>query len=143
MGEADPIDVVRRVVAADNGRDGPGYRALLWDDYRAEVNGAEAATSGDAEAAALARYWQGFPDGRIVEEQILADGNAVTLRYRLVGTNDGDVEGSPATGRKVDVSGCTILEVEAGKVRRVYRYLNVMSMLEQLGQLPGAGASES
>jgi steroid delta-isomerase-like uncharacterized protein len=139
MALTDPIEVVRSVVAADNGRDSAGYRALLWDDYRAEVHGKVTATSGDEEAAHLARYWQGFSDGRVVEEQILADGPRVTYRYRLQGTHDGEVDGQPASGRGVDVAGCTILEVEDGRVRRTYRYVDVLGMLEQLGQMPGSG----
>ena len=140
MTESEAIDVARRVVACDNGRDLDGYRALLWDDYRAEVNGTLAATTGDAEADSLARYWKGFSDGRVMEEQVVASGSVVTMRYRLVGTNDGELDGRPATGRKVELSGCTIFEMESGRVRRVFRYLDVLTMLGQLGMLPGEGA---
>ena len=137
MTESEAIEVARRVVACDNARDLEGYRALLWDDYHAEVNGAEAATTGDAEAESLARYWRGFSDGFAAEEQVVASGNVVTMRYRLVGTNDGELDGRPATGRKIDVAGCTIFEVEDGRVRRVFRYLDVFTWLGQLGMLPG------
>lgn len=136
---ADPIEVVRRVVAADNARDSKAYRALLSDDYHAEVHGEVTVTSGDAEAAGLARYWEGFPDGRVVEEAIFAAGPVVTLRYRLVGTNTGALEGRPATGRRVDVAGCTLLEVQQGRVRRTWRYLDTSGFLEQLGLQPSAG----
>jgi len=135
--QSEAIEVARRVVACDNARDLEGYRALLWDDYHAEVNGAEAATTGDAEAESLARYWRGFSDGFAAEEQVVASGNVVTMRYRLVGTNDGEMDGRPATGRKIDVAGCTIFEVEDGRVRRVFRYLDVFTWLSQLGMLPG------
>ena len=33
MADADPIEVVLRVVACDNGRDAAGYRGLLHADY--------------------------------------------------------------------------------------------------------------
>ena len=140
MTENESIRLARRVVECDNGRDLEGYRALLWDDYHAEVNGAEAATTGDAEAESLASYWKGFSDGQANVEQVVASGNVVTMRYRLVGTNDGEMNGRPATGRKVDLAGCTIFEMEDGRVRRVFRYLDVLTMLGQLGMLP-AGES--
>ncbi len=140
MTESEAIDVARRVVACDNARDLDGYRALLWDDYRAEVNGVEAATTADAEAESLASYWKGFSDGRITVEQVVASGSVVTMRYRLVGTNDGEMNGRPATGRKVELSGCTIFEIESGRVRRVFRYLDTLTMISQLGMLPGEGA---
>ncbi|MCP4904502.1 MAG: ester cyclase [bacterium] len=136
MTEDEAIEVARGIVACDNARDLEGYRALLWDDYHAEVNGAEGVTSGDAEADSLARYWRGFSDGYAAEELVVASGNIVTMRYRLTGTNDGEMEGRPATGRKIDVAGCTIFEVEEGRVRRVFRYLDVFTWLGQLGMLP-------
>jgi steroid delta-isomerase-like uncharacterized protein len=127
------LEVVRRVVGADNGRDLAAYRALLHDDYTAVVNGAVSHRGGDAEAHTLARYWEAFPDGRIEEEQAIAQGGAVVLRYRLCGTQTGPFNGRPPTGRRVDVAGCTILEVDAGRVRRVYRYLDTLTLLRQLG----------
>ncbi len=141
MSEA-PIDVVRRVVAADNARDAAAYRALLWDDYCAEVHGALSVSSGDAEAAGLARYWEGFPDGRVVEQAIFAAGEVVALRYRLVGTNTGALQGRPATGRRVDVAGCTLLEVVAGRVKRTWRYLDSLAFLQQLGWLGASSEPE-
>jgi predicted ester cyclase len=137
---SDPIEVVRRVVANDNARNRAGYRALLWDDYRAEVHGVVTVTSGDAEAEGLAHYWAGFPDGRVVEEAIHAAGNVVTLRYRLVGTNSGALAGRPATGRRVDVAGCTLLEVIDGRVKRTWRYLDTQGFAQQLGLAPAGVA---
>ncbi|MCE2392038.1 MAG: nuclear transport factor 2 family protein [Proteobacteria bacterium] len=113
----DPIEVVRQVVAADNGRDIAAYRRLLHDDYTAEVNGTVTHATGDLEAEALQRYWQAIPDGRIAEKQIREDRGTVTLRYRLQGT-------PPGGGAPLDLAGCTILEVEQGRVRRVYRYID-------------------
>lgn len=134
------IRCVRAVVAADNGRDRDAYRALLKDEYKAEVHGRTAATSADEEAADLERYWGGFSDGRILEDAITASGGSVTLRYRLVGTNDGVMGGRPATGRKVEISGCTILEVEDGRVARTFRYVDSLGMMLQLGILPDPAA---
>lgn len=139
---SDPIEVVRRVVAADNARDSRAYRALLSDDYRAEVHGQPSVSSGDAEAAGLARYWEGFPDGRVVEEAIHLAGDVVTLRYRLVGTNSGALEGRPATGRRVDVAGCTLLEVVGGRVKRTWRYLDSLGFMRQLGLLPSESTAK-
>ena len=45
--EDQALACVQRVLDADNGRDGAAYRALLHDDYHAEVNGAPAATNAD------------------------------------------------------------------------------------------------
>lgn len=134
--EDQALACVHRVLDADNGRDAQAYRALLYDDYHAEVNGAPAATNADAEVADLASTWSGFSDGRTELVEMWATGNKVTLRYRFVGTNDRPWRGQPASHRKVDVSACTILEVVDGKVKRVWRYIDTMRFLSQLGWLP-------
>ena len=142
MVERDPsaedaaLACVRRVVEVDNARDAAGYRALLHDDYRAEVNGNVAATNADDEVASLEATWAGFSDGRTEPVEMWASGGRVTLRYRLVGTNDGPLRGQPPSGRKVDVEACTILDVEAGRVKRVWRYIDVLTLLGQLGRTP-------
>ena len=132
-----PIEVVRAVLAADNGRDIEAYRALLWDDYTARVHGEVTATSAEAECSDLERNWRTFSDVRVVETDIWDADGAVTLLYRMQGTNDGELNGAPATGRKVDLAGCTILEVEGERVRRTHRYVDVLGMMRQLGLIPG------
>ena len=64
----------------------------------------------------------------------------MTFRYRLTGTNDGDLAGRLATGRAVEIHGCTIMEVEDGRVRRTHRYVDRLGMLLQLGVLGGSEA---
>ena len=59
------------------------------------------------------------------------------LQRAPVGTNDRPWRGQPASHRRVELSACTILEVIDGKVKRVWRYLDTMSFLSQLGWLPG------
>lgn len=131
--ESEALDVAQRVLDADNGRDAARYRSLLHDDYRAEVNGATGATNAEAEVAALESTWAGFSDGRTELIEMWASGNKVTLRYRLVGTQDRPWRGSPPSNRKIDVAGCTILEVIDAKVKRVWRYFDVLGFMGQLG----------
>ena len=138
MSEAkDPIAVVRRVVACDNGRDAAGYRALLHDDYQSFVHGSPSTKGVDEEVAALEQWWHAASDVHLEPLAFLESEGVVTLRYTLEGTNDGDLFGRPATGRPFKVENCTLLEVVDGRVRRAWRFSDTLGLMTQLGLAPG------
>ena len=58
------------------------------------------------------------------------------------GTDTGGVAGTP-TGKRFEVRGATIFELEDGKARRNTDYYNASTVLEQLGRLPAAGTPTS
>ena len=60
----------------------------------------------------------------------------VTLRYTLTGTNDGDLFGIPASGKRFHVENCTLLRVIDGKVKNAYRYSDTLGLMTQLGAIP-------
>lgn len=136
--ESRAIHTVRRVIECDNGRDGPGYRALLHDDYRSYVHGKLSTDGADAEVAALAAWWKAAPDVHLEPVELVASGGLVTLRYTLEGTHDGELAGRPPTGRRFHIENCTLLRVEAGRVRRAWRYSDTLGLMGQLGLAPEA-----
>jgi len=129
----DSIEVVKRVVACDNGRDGPGYRAILHDDYRAYVHGQEHTVGADAEVAALEGWWKAAPDVHLEILEMTESGGLVTLRYTLDGTQDGELFGIPASGRRFHVENCTLLRVVDGKVKEAHRFSDTLGLMRQLG----------
>lgn len=137
MSEA--IECVRRVVECDNGRDAEGYRALLHDDYVSYVHGQRQNEGADVEVAALAQWWQATSDVHLEILEMTESGGLVTLRYSLEGTNDGDLFGRPASGRKFRVENCTLLRVEDGRVKETHRFSDTLGLMTQLGVIPGAG----
>lgn len=131
------VECVRAVVECDNGRDQAGYRALLHEDYKAFVHGQLMHEGADVEAAALASWWQAASDVHLEILEITEEGGLVTLRYTLEGTNDGELFGRPASGRAFRVENCTLLRIEAGRVREVFRYSDSLGLMRQLGLFPG------
>lgn len=131
--ERDPLACVRAVIDCDNGRDARGYRALLHPDYRAEVHGRVTATDADTETAALQAWWAAASDVHLAVDDLFASGELVTVRYRLLGTNDGPLAGRPPTGKPFVLHGCTILQVVGGRVKQVWRYSDALGLMQQLG----------
>ncbi len=132
-----PIECVKAVIDCDNRRDAAGYRRLIHDDYLSWVHGKPSTVGAEAEVEALAKWWKAASDVHLEPLAMVESGGLVTLRYTLAGTNDGEFFGRPATGRRFELENCTLLQVEAGRVQRAYRYSDTLGLLGQLGLLPG------
>ena len=133
----EPIECVKKVVECDNGRDEAGYRRLLHDDYVSYVHGKESTVGAEAEVAALASWWKATSDVHLEILEMTESGGLVTLRYTLTGTNDGDLFGRPATGRRFHVENCTLLRVVDGRVQNAYRFSDTLGLMTQLGLMGG------
>lgn len=133
-----PIECVKKVVECDNGRDAAGYRAILHDDYRAYVHGKEHSVGAEAEVATIEAWWKAASDVHLEILDVVETDGLVTLRYTLSGTNDGDLFGMPASGKKFHVENCTLLRVIDGKVQSAHRYSDTLGLMTQLGAMPGS-----
>jgi steroid delta-isomerase-like uncharacterized protein len=77
-----------------------------------------------------------FPDLHFTIEDEIAEGDKVATRWVMRGTQRGSVEGHPASGKKMEVSGMDIFRIAGGKVRDVWVNMDSMGQAQQLGWLP-------
>ena len=56
------------------------------------------------------------PDLRFTIDDLLADGDRVTIRWTLRGTNTGPMLGRPPTGEKVELAAIAIFRIAHGKL---------------------------
>lgn len=77
------------------------------------------------------------PDTRIAPQDLLTDGDRVAVRYTFTGTHEGELLGAPGTGRALEVEGITVLRFANGLVLERWNRLDDLSLLTQLGALPG------
>jgi steroid delta-isomerase-like uncharacterized protein len=89
------------------------------------------------------REWFGslfaaFPDFRFEILDLIAEGERAAVRWRATGTFDGPTRfrGLVPNGARVDLSGCDLLTIRAGRIQRNEAYLNGAQMAQQLGALP-------
>ena len=83
-------------------------------------------------------YLTAFPDLHLDMEAILPAGeNHVVVRWRSSGTHKGPLANIPATGRKGNVHGCSVMEVKNQKIAHAWVYFDNAHLLRQLGVLPG------
>jgi len=84
-------------------------------------------------------YFGAFPDLQITPEDLIAEGDKVTMRYGWRGTHKGELMGIPATGKQVTTSGISILRVANGKIAEQWDSFDNLGMLQQLGVIPTMG----
>lgn len=83
--------------------------------------------------ASLERYVQAFPDGQVIVEDQIAEGDTVTSRWTLRGTQTGELAGIAPTGKEVTVSGMTISRIDGDRVAEEWTSWDRLGMLIQLG----------
>jgi steroid delta-isomerase-like uncharacterized protein len=76
---------------------------------------------------------RGLSDINIRIEESYAEGDRVTSRYIMRGTHQGEFQGIPATGNKVEGSGILIFRIENGKVVEIREEFDMVGLLQQLG----------
>ena len=85
------------------------------------------------------QYFSAFPDLQITPEDLIAEGDKVTMRYAWRGTHKGELMGIPPTGKQVVTSGISILRVANGKIAEQWDNFDNLGMLQQIGVIPTMG----
>jgi steroid delta-isomerase-like uncharacterized protein len=78
----------------------------------------------------------GLPDLRVTIDAQFADGDYVTTRFTAHGTHDGELFGTPPTGRDVEISGITISRCSNGRIAEEWELVDALGVLQQVGALP-------
>ena len=78
--------------------------------------------------------WKGFPDIRIIFEDIIIEGTKVACRYHLIGTHNGVFMDLQPTGIQFRVNGMTVFSF---RDRKCIERWNLVDMISLRGQLRG------
>ncbi len=83
----------------------------------------------------------GYPDLNVRIDEVIYTPGKSAARWTFTGTNTGDLEDQPATGKAVEFSGISISHYENGKVTREWLQYDNLDFWQQLGATltpPGA-----
>jgi|SRR3974390_740413 len=85
------------------------------------------------------RGWrQVFPDLKMTVQQEIAEGELVSVLWSFTGTNTGEGNGIPATGKKVEARGITIWRIVNGKITEEWSEWDQLAPMQQLGLIPAS-----
>lgn len=85
-------------------------------------------------AAKLAALWLAFPDGRFEPFEIVAAGDRVAIRSRLIGTQSGPFGPLPASGRVIDIAFFDLYRVAGGRIAEHWHVFDEAGLMRQLKQ---------
>jgi predicted ester cyclase len=77
-----------------------------------------------------------FPGAQLAFEDVFSAGDRVACRYVVRATHGGPFQGLPATGKRVEIPGITILRFAGGRCVERWSQADFLGLLAQLGLVP-------
>jgi steroid delta-isomerase-like uncharacterized protein len=122
--------------SAWSSRDPEKMLSLFTDDCVYEDVTFSVINRGKNELRAFAEgIFAGVPDFKIELTAKFVAGTCGGMEWVMSGTHKGDFPGMPATGKRFSTRGVTILELQAGKIRRNSDYWDAAGVMRQVGLL--------
>ncbi len=77
-------------------------------------------------------FESGLPNYQLIPQDVIAEGNKVTVRFTLEGEHKGDLFGIAPTGRKVNIEGIIIYEVDNHKIVNHWMHADANTLMQQI-----------
>ena len=90
----------------------------------------------DSARAYYANYLRGFSDISFTVKDVFGMDNKLVKHWNFKGTHTGVFFGIPATNKKVDIDGVTLVRMENGKIAEERDFLDNLEFMQQLGVIP-------
>jgi predicted ester cyclase len=130
------LELYQRLIDAENSGDYQQLDRLFSPDFQSVVNGRPAEGKGPSvEVEVLRATREAFPDYVANVDRVVAQGDHLAAGWRIAGTHTGRHPQIPLppTDRPVDFSGCTILEIQNGRIVGALNYIDASTIMRQLG----------
>jgi steroid delta-isomerase-like uncharacterized protein len=134
----DNADLARRIYEAWNERKFDEIADMTAPDGTTTVVGTGEKFTGREGSRKYNTMWaNGFPDGKVTVNRLIASGDHVVVEFTGRGTHTGTLSTSmgdiPATGREMTLQLCDVMEFRDGMVVDHRSYFDTASMMAQLG----------
>jgi predicted ester cyclase len=77
-----------------------------------------------------------FPDLRLTVNDLFAENDRVAVRWTGEGTHNGELAGISPTGRRIKLTGMTILRIDGGRIVESWTELDMLGLLQEIGAIP-------
>jgi len=112
---------------------------LFTSDYVSHATPPGLPPNREGQRMFISAFHAAFPDGKITIEEQIAEGDRVVTRGTFRGTQTGEFQGMPPTGKKVEISAIDIARFKDGKHAEHWGGPDQLSLLIQLGVVPAPG----
>ena len=135
------IEIAKAPLLAYNEKQWDTLRSRITADFEYDEVATHRRVQGVEQTLELWRGWAtAFPDSRATFHGAVASGTTVVLELTWNGTHQGSLQ-TPAgpiaaTGRRIDIRACVVMEVAGDKAKSQRHYFDMATLLEQLGITP-------
>lgn len=110
---------------------------LVHPDFTAHGAGGQDIKQGPDGVIGMVKAWHAaMPDGRMIMDDIITEGDLSTIRMTWEATHTGQFGEIPASGKRISVTSIGIDRVVDGKITEGWGELNMLGMLQQMGAIP-------
>ncbi|MBI3745764.1 MAG: ester cyclase [Chloroflexi bacterium] len=81
---------------------------------------------------------EAFDIRAVTDDDVIASGDRVAIRWTFRGTHVGSFLGVEGTGRQVNLTGMDIFRFEGDRIAEFWTEFNLMDLAEQIGAIPTA-----
>ncbi len=130
-------EIVRRIVdECWNPHDVPAFARF----YAPEVVNHDPVAPAVMDLQGLGMYatmlFAAFPDFHVEIDQMVAEGDMVSKSWTVTGTQLGEFQGIPATGKAIRFTGITLYRIAGEKVVENWWSYDMLGLMQQLGAIP-------
>ena len=120
------------------------YHAAIWDDKNGEavseyfhedvaVHSPIGVTHGSQQLKNIITAWHvAFPNLKVHWDSFICEDDKVVCQWHAEGKQEGEFQGVKASGKTVHYPGITVYQLEDGKVRQYWAYVDMENVKRQL-----------
>ena len=132
------VQAAKAPLIAYNNKDWQAARACLTPDFVYDEVATHRKVQGIDEVLTLWKGWAAaFPDSKATFHSAHVSGSTVVIELTWKGTHTGPLETPDgpiaATGKKIDMRACNVLEIAGEKAQLQRQYFDMATMMQQLG----------
>jgi steroid delta-isomerase-like uncharacterized protein len=132
------VDAAKASIVAYNEKNWQAASDALTPDLTYDEVGTHRKLRGVADVLAAWKGWAAtFPDSKATFDAAYVSGNTVILEVTWRGTHTGALRTPggdiPATGKKIELRACQVIDMADGKARSIRQYFDMATMMTQLG----------
>ncbi len=144
MASSDPTAIAGELIDAFNQSDWARFKALLAPDVHYEETGTQRRIQGADAYVQLCQGWKNaLPDVTGTIRNTVASNNTVVQEITWDGTHTGLLESPsgtiPPSGNRIVTQASLWLILQGDKAQEIHHYLDVLTLLQQIGALPTPG----
>ena len=131
--------VVRKFYALVEKGDMSGVGQLLSDDFVWHFAGVPAPFDKHNSVGFLQAFHAAFPDTQHSLDPQIAEGDRVVTPLTFRATHRGELQGIPASGKRVEIRALNIHRILSGKIAQAETVVDMMGLMQQIGAIPAPG----